>query len=139
MSRRLILLCAFFAATRIFLQFFPKTFGSLGKSSYLCGIVQLAPMGAVGDLNDKKRRFRTSVVVEHESRKFQTHSRQMTTEASAWYDSGSYFYIWHWCVLAWANCVVYPVWVGQCESLCSQDGQRTAPTPFFVPLSFSIY
>ena len=33
-----------------------------------------------------------------------------------------YYYIEF--VLAWANCVVYPVWFGQCEGQCLQDGQK---------------
>ena len=41
----------------------------------------------------------------------------MATEASTW----CFFIFIIIKVLAWANCVVYPVWVGQCESLCSQD------------------
>jgi len=57
-----------------------------------------------------------------------THSRQMATGTSTWCVSIYILNIWF--VLAWANCVVYPVWVRRCESLCSQDGQRTAPTPF---------
>ena len=35
-------------------------------------------------------------------------------------------------VLAWANCVVYPVLERQCEGLLIQDGQKQAPAPFFV-------
>ena len=34
-------------------------------------------------------------------------------------------------MLAWANCVVYPVWKGQCEGLCSQDGQKNSTSRLF--------
>ena len=33
-------------------------------------------------------------------------------------------------VLAWANCVVYPVWGRQCEGLLIQDEQKQAPALF---------
>ena len=56
-----------------------------------------------------------------------THSRQMTTRRLR--STNQYIFICD--VLAWANGVVYPVWVRQCESLCSQDGQKNSTYAFF--------
>ena len=54
------------------------------KKAYLCTAASWPIVGKRAVKVLLKRRFRTSVVVEHELRKFQTYSRQMTTEASTW-------------------------------------------------------
>ena len=59
-------------------------------------------------LQYEKDVFGTSVVVNSELRKLKNHNRQMTTwRHLVRFYIPKYYIV---CVLAWANCVVYPVW-----------------------------
>lgn len=94
-----------------------------------------------------ERRFRTFVFVEHELRNFKPHNRQMDNgnvyvvrlsylqvliEMIFPFDGFLVSNVSHDIyVSAWANCVVCPVCGGQCEGLCSQDGQETGTYAFF--------
>ena len=79
-----------------------------------------------------ERRFLTSVVVYQESRKFQTHSRQMTMERLR----SAFLYTLLYIVRAGVGYfVVCPVWVGQCESLWYQDGQKNRHLRLFCIIS----
>ena len=76
-----------------------------------------------------ERRFRTSVVVHLELRNF-------TATADRWqrdvYVVRFYIHIYIWFVLAWANCVVYPVRWGNAKACALRMGRRTDTYAFFV-------
>ena len=108
-------------------RFFCHKFWQFGIYAYLCGVAQLAREGMVGDRKYDKRRFRTFVFVEHESRKFQTRNRQMTAKRLR----GTFIYIIY-NVLAWANCVVCPVWVkAMREPVFPGRAREQTPAPFY--------
>ena len=90
----------------------------------------LAPYGEAGGLVHSKRRFRTSVFVNQELRNFQTHSRQMTTEASR----GTFLYTLLLYSSYWRGLTALSILceLGNAKAFGSRMDRRTDTYAFFV-------
>ena len=119
----------------VFLHFFAIFLARFIFLSYLCTIAHLFCMRismsesskVTSDHICKKDVFERLSLWNTNLASSETHSRQMTTRRLR----GTLYTLFIY-VLAWANCVVYPVWVRQCESLCSLDRQKNRLLRLFL-------